>query len=108
MVPCVGPLIWNCDWEPAANVSEQLSFDRETGLLTRRTVTTGSGGVGFGIMNLAEQVDYSDYRDVAGIKVAHTVRHATWNQVSTEKFTDVKFNVALPPDLFAKPAAPQP
>jgi hypothetical protein len=93
---------------PAANVSEQLSFDRETGLLARRTITTGSGGVGFGIMNLGEQIDYSDYRDVGGIKVAHMVRHATWNQVSTEKFTDVKFNVVLPPDLFAKPAAPQP
>ena len=93
---------------PAANVSEQLSFDRETGLLARRTITTGSGGVGFGIMNLGEQIDYSDYRDVGGIKVAHMVRHATWNQVSTEKLTDVKFNVALPPDLFAKPAAPQP
>ena len=39
---------------PAANVTEQLSFDRETGLLARRTITTGSGGVGFGIMNLGE------------------------------------------------------
>ena len=34
-------------------------------------------------MNLGEQIDYSDYRDVAGVKVPHTVRHATWNQVWT-------------------------
>ena len=55
-------------------------------------------------MNLGEQIDYSDYRDVAGIKVPHTVRHATWNQVWTEKFTDVKINAPVADDVFAKPA----
>ena len=50
---------------PYPNVTEQLAFDRETGLLLQRRVATGSGGTGFNIMNLAEQIDYSDYRDVA-------------------------------------------
>jgi photosynthetic reaction center cytochrome c subunit len=86
------------------NVTEQLSFDRESGLLLRRTVATGSGGTGFNIMNLGEQIDYSDYRDVGGIKVPHTVRHATWNQASTGKFTDVKINAPVADDVFAKPA----
>ena len=92
---------------PYPNVTEQLSFDRESGLLLRRVITTGSGGVGFSIMNLPEQIDYSDYRDVGGVKVAHTVRHATWNQVTTEKFTDVKINAPVADDVFAKPAPKQ-
>lgn len=88
---------------PYPNVSEQLSFDRETGLLRRRVITTGSGGVGFSIMNLPEQIDYTDYRDVGGLKVPHTVRHATWNQVTTQKFADVKINAPVADTLFAKP-----
>jgi hypothetical protein len=89
---------------PYPNVTEQLSFDRETGLLLRRAVHTTSGGTGFNIMNLGEQIDYSDYRDVGGIKVPHTVRHATWNQVTTEKFADVKINAPVADEAFAKPA----
>ena len=89
---------------PYPNVTEQLSFDRETGLLLRRLITTGSGGAGFNIMNLGEQITYSDYRDVGGLKVPHTVRHATWNQVTTEKFSDVKINAPVADDVFTKPA----
>ena len=92
---------------PHPNVTEQLSFDRETGLLVRRTISTGSGGTGFNILNLGEQIDYSDYRDVGGLKVPHTIRHATWNQVTTEKFVDVKINASISDEVFAKPAAKQ-
>jgi hypothetical protein len=92
---------------PYPNVTEQLSFDRESGLLLRRVITTGSGGVGFSIMNLPEQIDYSDYRDVSGMKVPHVVRHATWNAVTTERFTDVKINAPVADDVFAKPAPKQ-
>jgi photosynthetic reaction center cytochrome c subunit len=88
---------------PYPNVTERLTFDRETGLLLRRTIETGSGGVGFNIMNLGEQITYGDYRDVSGIKVPHTIRHATWNQVTTEKFTDVKINAPIADEVFAKP-----
>ena len=51
---------------PYPNVAEQLAFDRETGLLLQRRVATDSGGAGFSIMNLGEQIDYGDYRDVGG------------------------------------------
>lgn len=92
---------------PHPSVTEQWSFDRETGLLLRRAINTGSGGTGFDIMNLGEQIDYSDYRDVGGIKVPHTVRHATWNQVATEKFSDVKINAPVADEIFTKPAPKQ-
>jgi hypothetical protein len=89
---------------PYPNVTEQLSFDRDTGLLLRRAIATGSGGTGLNIMNLGEQITYGDYRDVSGLKVPHTVRHATWNQVTTEKFSDVKINAPVADEVFARPA----
>jgi hypothetical protein len=84
---------------PYPEVTEQLSFDRETGLLRRRTITT----TGARLMVLPEQIDYSDYRDVSGLKVPFTVRHATWNAVTTEKITDVKINAPIADAVFAKP-----
>ena len=91
---------------PYPNVTEDLAFDRDSGLLVRRTLTSGSTG-GFGIMALGEQIDYSDYRDVSGVKVPFTVKHSTWNAVTTEKFTDVKINAPVADTVFAKPAAQQ-
>jgi len=88
------------------NVTEDLAFDRDAGLLLRRTVTSGST-TGFGILALAEQIDYSDYRDVSGVKVPFTVKHSTWNAVTTEKFTDVKINAPVNDSIFAKPAPQQ-
>jgi photosynthetic reaction center cytochrome c subunit len=84
----------------APNVTEQLSFDRATGLLLRRLIIT----TGERLMNLPEQIDYSDYRDVSGVKVPFTVRHASWNAVTTEKFADVKINAPVDDAVFAKPA----
>ena len=84
---------------PEPGVSEQLSFDRESGLLLRRSVTS----TGVRIMALPEQVDYSDYRDAGGVKVPFTIRHATWNAVTTEKFAEVKVNVPVPDEVFVKP-----
>jgi hypothetical protein len=89
---------------PYPNVTEELAFDRESGLLVRRTLTSGSAG-GFGIMALGEQIDYTDYRDVSGVKVPFGIRHSTWNAVTTEALTDVKINAPVADTVFAKPAA---
>jgi len=88
---------------PYPNVTEDLAFDRDSGLLVRRTVTSGSTN-GFGIMALGEQIDYSDYRDVSGVKVPFTIKHSGWNTVTTEKFSDVKINAPVDDSIFAKPA----
>jgi hypothetical protein len=37
------------------------------------------------------------------MKLPFTVRHATWNAVTTEKFTDVKINAPVADNVFAKP-----
>ena len=91
---------------PYPHVTEELAFDRESGLLLRRTITSGTAG-GFGIMALGEQIDYSDYRDVSRVKVPFALRHSTWNAVTSEKLTDVKINAPVVDTIFAKPAAQQ-
>jgi hypothetical protein len=85
---------------PAANVVEHLHFDRATGLLLRRTVFTRTS-----LGQLHEQVDYSDYRDVSGIKMPYQVRYATWNNVTTQKFSDITINAPIDEAQFVKPAA---
>lgn len=81
------------------NVVEQLQFGRDSGLLLRRTIQTRTP---YGA--LLEQIDDSDYREVSGVKVPFQVRYATWNQVTTEKFSDVQINAPVDPAVFAKPA----
>jgi hypothetical protein len=83
----------------APAVVEQFYFDKQSGLLVRRVVSTRTA---FGI--LPEQIDYSDYRVVNGVKVPFQVRHATWESVNTSKFDDVKINVPVDDARFAKPA----
>jgi hypothetical protein len=83
--------------DPASEIGETLEFDRQSGLLLRRSIQTRTA---YG--NLAEQVDYSDYHDVAGVKVPHQVRYTTWQQVTTEKFTDVKINAPVDDAVFTK------
>ena len=78
-------------------VTESLSFDLESGLLLRRLVLTKTA---YG--NLAEVVDYSDYKEAGGMKIPFTIRYATWNQVTTEKFVDAKVNAQIDDAIFAR------
>jgi outer membrane lipoprotein-sorting protein len=77
----------------------KLFFDAETGLLARqlRYADTPIGTV-------PTQIDYSDYREVAGVKMPfHWV--LTWTDgQSTVQYTDVQPNVAIDAAKFAKPA----
>ncbi len=85
---------------PAPNVTEHLHFDRATGLLLRRTILTRTS-----LGQLHEQVDYSDYRDVSGVKMPHQVRYATWNNVTTQKFNGIALNAPIDEAQFTRPAA---
>jgi hypothetical protein len=85
---------------PVTDVVEHLEFDRASGLLLRRSVFTRTP-----LGQLHERIDYSDYRDVSGIKMPYQVRHATWNDVTTEKFSDITVNAPIDEAQFAKPAA---
>jgi len=77
----------------------KLYFDLESGLLTRQ-VRYADTPVGM----VPTQVDYSDYRDVSGVKIPfHWV--VTWTDgQSTVQLTELLPNVAVDTAKFAKPA----
>jgi outer membrane lipoprotein-sorting protein len=78
-------------------------FD-DAGLLVRvvRFVNTAVGRV-------PTQVDYSNYRDVAGVKIPFKTLVTWTNGQTTTEFTDVQPNVAIDTAKFARPApAPRP
>ena len=79
----------------------KLYFEKESGLLVRqlRYANTVVGIV-------PTQVDYSDYRPVAGVKVPFKVT-VTWTDGQAHiELTDVQPNVPIADAAFARPAPP--
>ena len=77
-----------------------LYFDDETGLLSR-TVTFADSPVGLAPM----QVDYSDYRDLAGVKVPYKMIVTWLDGRSIIQLTDVTPNAPIDASKFARPTA---
>jgi photosynthetic reaction center cytochrome c subunit len=75
-------------------------IDKETGMLSRRVVTTDTP---IGIDS--EQTDYEDYREVEGVKVPHTIRTSYFDNLysSTRKFTEIKHNAQVDEAQFKMP-----
>jgi hypothetical protein len=81
----------------------KLYFDSQSGLLVRqvRYVDTAVGVI-------PTRIDYSDYRDVAGVKVPFR-RVVTWTDGrSTIELSDVQPNPRIDAARFAEPAPPKP
>jgi hypothetical protein len=81
----------------------KLYFDEESGLLVRqiRYIEAALGRATW-------QIDYSDYRDVAGVKIPFK-RTLLWQSGQTAvQLTDVQANVPVDAARFARPAAPVP
>jgi photosynthetic reaction center cytochrome c subunit len=79
-------------------------FDGSSGLLVRvlRYMDTAVGRV-------PTQIDYSDYRDVAGVKIPFKWIVTWTNGQSTAQLTEVQANTNIPASRFAQPApAPKP
>jgi hypothetical protein len=74
-------------------------FDKETGLLLRRVIQTDTP-----IGTDPEQIDYEDYRDVDGVKVAFTIKssYLDTNYSSLRKFTEIKHGVKIESSIFNK------
>ena len=73
-------------------------FDGQTGLLVRvlRYMDTAVGRV-------PTQIDYSDYRDVAGVKIPFKWVVTWTNGQSTSELTEVQANPNIPASRFAQP-----
>ena len=76
-----------------------LYFDEETGLLMRalRFVDTAVGRV-------PTQIDFGDYRDVAGVKVPFTITETWTDGQSTVELSDVRVNETIADARFRRPA----
>jgi photosynthetic reaction center cytochrome c subunit len=91
--------------ENSPTQSTHLFFDVETGLLLRRVNVTNTM---LGPLNV--QWDFSDYRDVNGIKLPFTIRTSDVSSYDTvtRRFTEIKFDSTLDDRIFdVPPAAPK-
>ena len=79
----------------------KLFFAKDSGLLIRQ-VRFGNTALGFN----PTEIDYSDYRDVAGVKMPFHYTE-TWTDGRSEfELTDVQPNVPIDAAKFGKPAPP--
>ena len=53
---------------------------------------------------LTEIIDYSDYKDVAGVKIPFTIKRNNWNSLDVLTVVDVKPNASVDDARFVKPA----
>jgi len=79
----------------------KLFFDTGSGLLVRnvRFIPTPVGTV-------PVQVDYGDYRDVAGVKLPYEWTMTWTNGRSVAKFTELQSNILIDNARFAQPVLP--
>ena len=85
----------------AAHTPVRLFFDKESGLLVRLVRYTDSP-VGLS----PTQIDYADYRDVAGVKIPFRWTVTWLDGRATVELTDVQPNAAIDAAKFARPAVP--
>jgi hypothetical protein len=76
-----------------------LYFDEESGLLVR-TLRWSRTVVG----TIPTQTDYSDYRDVAGIRMPFHMRVTWTNGQNMIELAEVRSNAAIDAARFARPA----
>jgi len=81
----------------------QLFFDVESGLLLRRVNVTNTM---LGPLNV--QWDFSDYRDVSGIKLPFLIRTSDVSSYDTvvRKFSEIKIDSSVKEDVFETPREP--
>lgn len=85
--PKIGPLM-------------RLYLDAETLLLVKSVSTAGAPQVG----QFEQSIEFSDYRDVGGVKVAFRLKATSPAQSFDVQMTKIEDNMAVDPSQFARPA----
>jgi hypothetical protein len=85
------------------NALVTMYFDEETGLMTRLVRSTGSP-----VGRLPVQTDFSDFRDVAGVKLPFKWTTTWLDGRANYEASEVEANVAVPAGRFARPAPAKP
>jgi hypothetical protein len=78
----------------------EMYFEKESGLLIR-TMRYGQSPLG----QNPTQIDYSDFREVAGVKVPFRWTSSTPTGRFAIQLESVQANVAIPQSVFQKPSA---
>ncbi len=76
-----------------------LYFDKKSGLLARM-VRYADSPVGLS----PTQIDYADYREVAGVQIPYRVTVTWLDGKSTTEFSEIRSNIPLESSKFAKPS----
>jgi photosynthetic reaction center cytochrome c subunit len=84
------------------DASERLSFSVSNGLLLRREVLTKTP-----LGRYREETDYSEYREVDGVKLPFTVARMEVNARYMEKYSEIKHNVPVDESKFQMPVGPK-
>ncbi|MBI4887307.1 MAG: photosynthetic reaction center cytochrome c subunit [Acidobacteria bacterium] len=85
------------------NAIVTMYFDEQTGLLTRLVRSTPSV-----VGRLPVQIDYADYRDVAGLKMPFKWTMSWLDGRSNFELSEIQPNAAVDAARFAKPGPPKP
>ena len=86
---------------PASGPASRVWIDAESYLPLKTSTTIDTPETG----PLEQITEFSDYRDVDGVKVPFRLSATSAVQSYTVKVTSVEHNVKIDPTLFAKPAA---
>jgi hypothetical protein len=81
-----------------SDTPDKLYFDAQTGLLLRMDAVVDSPQG-----RVVSETTFEDYRDVDGVKVAHSMRAVLGAATIVTKVEEIKHDVALEDKLFAKP-----
>ncbi len=84
----------------AGDTPDKLYFDAQTGLLLRSDAVVDSPQG-----RVVSETTYDDYREVDGVKVAHSMRAVLGAATVVTRVEEVKHDVALDDKSFVKPAS---
>jgi hypothetical protein len=84
-------------------VTVSLFFDPDTNLLARQVRFTETP-----VGRLPHEVNYSEYREVAGVKLPHKIEMLGINGRDTFDLKAVQPNTQVPAAVFGRPAPPAP
>jgi hypothetical protein len=84
----------------ASGPAMRLSIDAETYLPLKSIVTVDTPQFG----TVEQAFEFSDFRDVDGVKVAFALKGITGPQPFSVAFSKIEHNVKIDPSLFVKPA----
>lgn len=86
---------------PRAGPASRMFFDAETYMLQKSVVTVNVPQLG---SDLEQTTEFSDYRDVDGVKVSFRARSINQLQSLTITLTNVEQNTPIDESMFSKPA----